>query len=102
MEILKLPAGRLATVFYKNEPREDQDNIVGKSDMPSEMEKGKSDETLNPIVSARSRRSTRNIQDQLDRKGHTFAWKNVSLEIKTDHGRKCLLDHIDGELVVKL
>ena len=50
MEIFKLPAGRLATVFYKNEPRECQDDIGAKSDMPSEMEKGSSDHTLQTIV----------------------------------------------------
>ena len=50
METFKLPAGRLATVFYKNESRECQDDIVAKSDMPSEMEKGSSDDTLQTIV----------------------------------------------------
>ena len=98
MEIFKLPAGRLATVFYKKEPREYQGSVVPKSDLPSEMEKGKSDETLQPIVPARSRRSTRNIDDQLERKGHTFAWKNISLDIKLDHAGKRLLDRMDGEL----
>ena len=50
METFKLPAGRLATVFYKNESRECQDDIVAKSDMPSQMEKGSSDDTLQTIV----------------------------------------------------
>ena len=97
MEIFKLPAGRLATVFYKNEPREYQDHIVAKSDLPSEMEKGSSDDTLQSIVPEKSRRSARNLQDQLDRKGHTFAWKDISLDIKTGEGKKRLLNGIDGE-----
>ena len=97
MEILKLPAGRLATVFYKNEPSEYRDDVVAKSDLPSEMEKGSSDETLQTIAPERSRRSARNLQYQLDRKGHAFAWKNISLEIKTSDGKKCLLDCISGE-----
>ena len=94
MEILKLPAGRLATVFYKNEPQQNQD---ARPDIPSEMEKGSSDDTLQTIVPEKSRRSARNLQDQLDRKGHTFAWKNISLDIKTGDGKKCLLDGMDGE-----
>ena len=97
MEIFKLPAGRLATVFYKNEPRESQDHIVAKSDLPSEMEKGSSDDTLQSIVPEKSRRSARNLQDQLDRKGHTYAWKDISLDIKTGEGKKRLLNGIDGE-----
>ena len=98
MEILKLPAGRLATVFYKNEPRQYQD---ARTDMPSEMEKGSSDDTLQSIVPEKSRRSARNLQDQLDRKGHTFAWKNISLDIKTGDGKKRLLDGMDGELAMQ-
>ena len=97
MEIFKLPAGRLATVFYKNEPREYQDHVVAKPDMPSEMEKGSSDDTLPAIAPEKSRRSARNLQDQLDRKGHTFAWKDISLDIKTGDGKKRLLNGIDGE-----
>ena len=101
MEIFKLPAGRLATVFYKKEPQEYQDGVLPESDLPSEMEKGKSDETLQPIFSTKSRRSTRNIEDQLDRNGHSFAWKNISLDIKIDHGKKRLLDRVDGELATQ-
>ena len=97
MEIFKLPAGRLATVFYRNEPQEYPDEIVLKPDVPSEIEKGTSDDTLQTIVPERSRRSARNLQDQLDRKGHTFAWKNISLDIKTGDGKKRLLDGMDGE-----
>ena len=97
MEIFKLPAGRLATVFYKNEPQEYHDDIVAKPDVPSETEKGNPDGTLQTIIPERSRRSARNLQDQLDRKGHTFAWKNISLDIKTGDGKKRLLDGMDGE-----
>ena len=100
MEILKLPAGRLATVYYKNEPQEYQDEVVAKSDMPSKMEKGSSDETLQTIVPERSRRSARDPQDQLERKGHAFAWKSISLDIKTSEGKKRLLDNMDGKLVM--
>lgn len=40
-------------------------------------------------------------QDQLDRKEHAFAWKNISLNIKTNDGKKSLLDGMDGELEVQ-
>lgn len=100
MEILKLPAGHLATVFYKNEPKEYLDGAVATSDMPSEMEKGSSEETLHAIVPEKSRRSARSLRDQLDRKGHAFAWNNISLDIKTSGGKKRLLDGVDGELAM--
>ena len=101
MEMLRLPAGRLATVFYKNEPQGYQENAVAKPEMPSEMEKGSSDETLQIIVPERSRRSGRHLQDPLDRKGRAFAWRNISLDIKTSDGRKRLLDGMDGELTMQ-
>ena len=101
MEILKLPAGRLATIFYKNEPQGYQDNASAKADMSSEIEKGSSDETLQSIVPERSRRSGKNPPDPLDRKGHAFAWKNISLDIKTSDGKKRLLDGMDGELSIQ-
>ena len=100
MEILKLPAGRLATVFYKNEPQEYRDDTVAKAYIPSEVEKGSSDVTVRRIAPERSRRSARNQQDQLDRKGHVFAWKNIALDIKTSNGKKRLLDGMDGELPI--
>ncbi len=102
MEILKLPAGRLATVYFKDTPQEHHDDdAVAKSDRPSLMEKGNSDQTLRPIVPERSRRSTRNIHDQLDRKGHAFAWKNITLDIKTNDGKKRLLDGMSGESAIQ-
>ena len=101
MELLKLPAGRLATVFYKNEPQEPQCLAVEKPSMPSDVEKGSSDEELPPILAERSRRSGKASQDQMDRKGHAFAWKNISLDIKVDEGKKRLLDNLDGQLLNK-
>lgn len=101
MEIFKLPAGRLATVFYRNEPQGYRDVAVAKSDMRSEIEKGSSDETLRSTVSQRSRRSARDLHDQLDRKSHAFAWKNISLDIETGDGKKRLLDGMNGESAVQ-
>ena len=95
MELLKLPAGRLATIFYKMEP---QDLAFEKASIPSDIEKGSSsDDTLPPIVQPQSKRSRKLSQDLLDRKGHVFAWKNITLDIKIDKEQKRLLDDVDGE-----
>ena len=94
MELLKLPAGRLATIFYKTEP---QDLAFEKAVIPSDIEKGgSSDDTLLPIVQSRSKRSRKFSQDLLDRKGHVFAWKNITLDIRVDKEQKRLLDDVDG------
>ena len=97
MELLKLPAGRLATVFYKDEPQQRSGPTATDSSTPADEEKGHSDSVLHPVFSGRSRRSGRSLQDQLDRKGQAFAWKDVSFDIKTSEGTKRLLDSIDGE-----
>jgi len=91
MELLKLPAGRLATVFYKDEPQEHTWKTAEESSTPADMEKGSSDSALRPVFSGRSRRSGRSLQNQ------AFAWKDVSLDIKTNKGTKRLLDSMDGE-----
>ncbi len=97
MELLKLPAGRLATIFYKTEP---QDLAFEKASIPSDIEKGSSsDDTLPPIVQSQSKRSRKFSQDLLDRKGHVFAWKNITLDIRVDKEQKRLLDDVDGESV---
>lgn len=100
MELLKLPAGRLATVFYKDEPQQHTWKTAEESSTPADMEKGSSDSALRPVFSGRSRRSGRSLENQLDRKGQAFAWKDVSLDIKTNGGTKRLLDSMDGELAI--
>lgn len=95
MGFLKLPAGRLATVFYKNEPTEPQDRALKEASMPSHLEKGTSDDILPPMNPQRSR--PKQSQDLMDQKGHAFAWKNICLDIKADGGSKRLLDNMDGK-----
>ena len=90
MELLKLPAGRLATVFYKAEPESFT------SRRPLDSEKGSVDDDTPPItreVTQGSRRSKVLLGDR----AHTFAWKDVCLDIKTSEGGKRLLDHLDGK-----
>lgn len=94
MERLRLPAGRLATVFYRSEP---QGLASGEVSPHSDIEKGSAEEKLPPVVVERSRRSAKASHDLLDRKGHSFAWKNITLDIKTPHGLKRLLDDVNGE-----
>ena len=92
-ELLKVPAGRLATVFYKSVP---QNHLLEKSTASSDLEKGV-DELQPPIVLERSRRSGRSMRDPLDRKGQYFAWKDLCLDIKVQEGQKRLLEDVDGK-----
>ncbi len=101
MELLKLPAGRLATVFYKDEPQQHTRKTVTDSPTPPDMEKGSLDPALHPVLSGRSRRSGRSLQNQLDSKSQAFAWKDISLDIKTNEGTKRLLDSMDGEYAIR-
>ena len=64
--------------------------------MPFEMEMENSEETQQATVPARSRRSAKDLQDQLDSTGHAFTSDNVFLEIKTSHCKKRLLDGMDS------
>ena len=94
MERLKLPAGRLATVFYKTQP---QHAGSRRQSISGDAEKGTSEDTLAPISIERSRRSARMSPNLLDRKEHAFAWRNVTLDINVNGTQKRLLDGIDGK-----
>lgn len=97
MELHKLPAGRLATVFYKDEPQSHSIENSTEMPAPSDVEKGTPDSVLQQVFSGRSKRRSNSLQNQLDRKGQAFAWKDVSLDIKTKEGTKRLLHSMDGE-----
>lgn len=93
MEILKLPAGRLATVFYKAEP---QDFASERSSTSSGGEKGAVDEDLPPMT-IQSRQSGMPPKDFADGDGHIFAWKDVCVDIDSGGSKKRLLDDLDGK-----
>jgi ATP-binding cassette subfamily G (WHITE) protein 2 (SNQ2) len=93
MEMLKLPAGRLATIFYKAEP---QDFASEKNSTPSDAESGAVDEGLPPIT-VQSRQSGTSRRHILGVEGHVFAWKNICLDIKSGEAKKRLLDNLDGK-----
>ena len=94
MERLKLPAGRLATVFYKTQP---QNTDSARASVSVDVEKETSDDTLAPISIERSRRSARMPQDILSRKDHAFAWKNITLDLNANGTHKQLLDSVGGK-----
>ena len=94
MERLKLPAGRLATVFYKIQP---QNTGSARASVSGDVEKGTSDDTSAPISIERSRRSVRTPQDILSRKDHAFAWRNITLDLNVNGTHKRLLDGVDGK-----
>lgn len=93
MEMLKLPAGRLATVFYKAEP---QDFISEKNSTPFDSETGSADEDQ-PPVNVHSRQTVMPPGDLLDQEGHVFAWKDICLRINSGGTEKRLLDNVDGK-----
>ena len=95
MELLKLPAGRLATVFYKNEPQESQSLAMETFLESSNTEKASSEETLPPLIEKASRRSAKQVQ--METKRHAFAWKNLTLDLKLGDGKQRLLENVDGK-----
>lgn len=93
MEMLKLPAGRLATVFYKAEP---QEFVSEKSSTPSDGESGPVDKDVPPIT-VQSRQSGTSRRHFSDGEGHVFAWEDICLDIKSGEAKKRLLDNLDGK-----
>jgi len=93
MELHKEPAGRLATVFYKAEPK---DIISEKSSTASDTEKGAINDTPpKGMLVATTRHTNRESQHH----GQTLAWQNVSWELKLDGKNKRFLDNINGSLL---
>ncbi|KAH7054333.1 ABC transporter PeaB1 [Macrophomina phaseolina] len=91
MERYKLPAGRLATVFYKAEPKA----IVSEaSSHSSDNEKGALDEDVPP--SSADLVAAQNLHSVSSHNGRTLAWKNITLELKVHGEVKRLLDGLSG------
>ena len=89
MELYKVPAGRLATIFYKS-PRRHFSQIS-----TLDSEKGTLDEDI-PPVSQHGVLIQPTLQDGV-RKGRTLVWRNVSLELKLKDGKRTLLDSLNGK-----
>lgn len=91
MERYKLPAGRLATIFYKANPN----NFPAKNISGSDSEIGViSDEDIPPTAGDLLEKPT--SYRVTAHNGRTLAWKNVTLEIVTKDGRRRLLDNLSG------
>lgn len=85
MERLKTPAGKLATVFYKGSILD----VKTKSDIERGDPNGDSaPESVTPI--------SYHKQSTVQNRDHTFAWKNLCLDIKTKDGDRRLLDNLSG------
>lgn len=93
MEMLKLPARRLATIFYKAEP---QEFVSEKSTALSGVESGAVHEDVPPIT-VQSRQSGTSRRHFLRGEGPVFAWKNICLDVKSGEAKKRLLDNLDGK-----
>lgn len=89
MELYKIPAGRLATIFYHSP----SGHFYRRS--PIDSEKGIPDEDTPPISQSGVLRQPTSVDGV--RKGRTLAWRNVRLELNMKDGKRTLLDNLDGE-----
>ena len=91
--MLKTPAGQLATVFYKNDPRKQRDFIA-------DSEKGG---TLNQNGSLDIPGYQNNTENRQDEKpgtdtSHTLSWANLCIDLKTKDGDRRLLNDLSGSV----
>ncbi|KAJ5753797.1 CDR ABC transporter [Penicillium nucicola] len=93
MEMLKTPAGQLATVFYKSGPRGVNRNHI------TDNETGQINavEGVN-IPPENNSNESRSQQVQDPEKSHTLAWTNLSLDLKTKEGARLLLNSLNGSV----
>ncbi|KAI3332377.1 ABC transporter PeaB1 [Xylariaceae sp. AK1471] len=92
MERYKLPAGRLATIFYKTEPKAVA--LMTSSDT-SDREKGtETDEDVPPkgpeLVTAQA------LHAVSSHNGRSLAWRNITLDLKAHGEERRLLDELSG------
>lgn len=98
MERYKLPAGRLATVFYRGEVNKvssghnsrawDSEKGLLSSDAPSPLSPLSRATTMSKEKVAPQAVSSHN--------GRMLAWKGISLELKVKNETKKLLDDLSG------
>ncbi|EED18472.1 ATP-binding cassette transporter, putative [Talaromyces stipitatus ATCC 10500] len=85
MERLSTPAGKSATVFYKQSKL----RLKTKSDIEGGyLGRGVAPEGTAPV--------NHNNQCAVQDRSHTFAWKNLCLDIKFKDGNRRLLDNLSG------
>ncbi|KAL1878531.1 hypothetical protein VTK73DRAFT_7872 [Phialemonium thermophilum] len=99
MERYKLPAGRLATVFFKAEPDEIRVKSPGTSS-DSDREKGEVDGDAPPLTQPHSRasRASRQVSAMSQHPRRPLVWHDLSLDVKVKGESRRLLDHLDGSV----
>ncbi|KAK8877617.1 ABC transporter [Apiospora arundinis] len=87
MELYKLPAGRLTTIFYKGGPK----HLTLKTGPDSsDNEKGEMDPDVPPVgIQTPS-------QSVSSHNGRTLAWEDMTLELDIDGGTRRILDGLSG------
>jgi hypothetical protein len=96
MEFYKLPAGRLATIFYKTEPKVIAKASATSSDI-SDGEKGGNNEDVPPESSPRVLAAHDPLHSVSTHNGRTLAWQDITLELKVGGEVKRLLDGLSGK-----
>ncbi|KAH9907615.1 ABC transporter PeaB1 [Xylariomycetidae sp. FL2044] len=90
MERYKLPAGRLATIFYNVEPHEVESPVDSDA---SDKEKGViSDYDIPP----EGPQPVSDLHKVSSHNGRSLAWRDVTLDLKTRGEEKRLLDNLNG------
>lgn len=93
MEHYKLPAGRLATIFYRAEPK---DMTLGTR--PQCLEEGKRHKLKEDMPPRSNGPSTKApFREVSSHNGRTLVWKNLTLDLKLNGENKRLLDGLSGE-----
>ncbi|TGJ84785.1 hypothetical protein E0Z10_g3954 [Xylaria hypoxylon] len=95
MEFYKLPAGRLATIFYKTEPKAVAKASATSSDI-SDGEKGSVNEDAPPESSPGIFTAHAPLNSVSTHNGRTLSWQNITLELKVSGEVKRLLDGLSG------
>ncbi|KAI9166308.1 ABC transporter patM [Paramyrothecium foliicola] len=90
MERYKLPAGKLATIFYKSDPRTAAS--ISASASSSDAETGTKDPDVPPLTSG----DQTPIESVSSHNGRTLSWSDITLELKVDGQSKRLLDNLSG------
>lgn len=92
MERYKLPAGQLATIFYKADPRTVAS--IASSSNSSDTETGDLDPDVPPLTSG----DTTPVEHVSSHNGRILSWSNITLEHKVDGQVKRLLNNLSGML----
>lgn len=93
MERIKLPAGSLATVFYRGMDSKKQ--LPRTQSTTSDLENGSVDHDV-PPEPTRPASLIRNAT--LEQNPRTLTWNNLSLEVKTKDGQRRLLNDLNGSV----